>query len=77
MIKKIALIIICLISSKSTFALCANCKVVAEQNQDGWANGLNTGILFLMIPPYIILMIIILFGFKGKIRNGIKNFVNS
>lgn len=75
--KKVVFLFLCLISSQTMFALCSNCKAVAEQNQDGFTKGLNTGILFLMIPPYLILMAIVLFGFKGKIRQGIKNFVNS
>jgi hypothetical protein len=57
--------------------MCSNCKAIAEQNENGWANGLNSGILFLMIPPYLILIALVVFGFKGKIRTGIKNFVNS
>lgn len=77
MIKKLTLLLITLLSSPAVFAKCANCQAVAEQNQEGVSKGLNTGILFLMIPPYLILMAIVWFGFKGKIRQGIKNFVNS
>jgi hypothetical protein len=77
MLKKFAAIVFVLVFSQDSYALCSNCKAVAEQNEGGWANGLNTGILFLMIPPYLILLAIVLFGFKGKIRQGIKNFVNS
>jgi len=77
MLKKIITLVFVLLLSQDSFALCSNCKAVAEQNEGGWANGLNTGILFLMIPPYLILIAIVFFGFKGKIRQGIKNFVNS
>lgn len=77
MLKRQVIILLLFLSANSTWALCSNCKAVAEQNDGGWANGLNTGILFLMIPPYLILIAIVVFGFKGKIIQGIKNFVNS
>ncbi|MBL56449.1 MAG: hypothetical protein CMP61_04595 [Flavobacteriales bacterium] len=77
MFKKIVIILLSFCYTSSAYALCSNCKAVAEQNEDGWANGLNTGILFLMIPPYLILIGLVIFGFKGKIVEGIKNFVNS
>ncbi|MAW65313.1 MAG: hypothetical protein CMD18_03860 [Flavobacteriales bacterium] len=77
MFKSCFLIITSFLFSKSAFAMCSNCKAIAEQNENGWANGLNSGILFLMIPPYLILIALVIFGFKGKIREGIKNFVNS
>lgn len=77
MVKRLFVFIVSIIFSQSAFAMCSNCKAIAEQNDNGWANGLNSGILFLMIPPYLILIGIVLVGFKGKIRTGIKNFVNS
>jgi len=39
---------------------CAMCRVVAESSQAGGstiANGLNTGILYLMIFPYILILL--------------------
>ncbi|MAZ58000.1 MAG: hypothetical protein CMP56_01130 [Flavobacteriales bacterium] len=43
----------------SSHAQCAMCKAVAESSQNSGssiANGLNTGILYLMIFPYILLL---------------------
>ncbi len=77
MFKTLIVFILSFLLSHSTIAMCSQCKAIAEENDGGWANGLNSGILFLMIPPYLILIAIVLFGFKGKIRAGIKNFVNS
>lgn len=77
MFKKAFLLVITVLLSSETFALCSTCKAVAEKNGGEWGNGLNSGIFLLMIPPYILLMVIVLVGFKGKIRKGIKNFVNS
>ena len=77
MFRSLFLILAFFVFSQSAYSMCSNCKAIAEQNDNGWANGLNSGILFLMIPPYLILIALVLFGFKGKIRTGIKNFVNS
>lgn len=77
MIKKVILILVGVLTSSKTFALCATCKAVAEHNDGEFGNGLNSGILLLMLPPYILLMIIVLVAFKGKIRKGFKNFINS
>ena len=45
-----------------SYSQCAMCRVVAESSQEAGAtlaNGLNSGILYLMMFPYIL----ILFGF--------------
>jgi len=47
---------ICIFSSHSQ---CAMCRAVAESSQNtgsGIANGLNAGILYLMVFPYILLL---------------------
>ena len=77
MFKKVLIFFYGFLLTQPAFAMCSQCKAIADQNESGWANGLNSGILFLMIPPYLILIAIVIFGFKGKIREGIKNFVNS
>ncbi len=77
MFKKVLIFFYGFFLTQPAFAMCSQCKAIAEQNESGWANGLNSGILFLMIPPYLILIAFLIFGFKGKIRAGIKNFVNS
>ena len=51
---------IMLFLSSSANSQCAMCRVVAESSQDAGgtiANGLNTGILYLMIFPYILIFI--------------------
>ena len=43
----------------SSYAQCAMCRAVAESSQNNGssiANGLNTGILYLMAFPYILLL---------------------
>lgn len=77
MLKKVLLLFVFLSASNSIFALCAQCKAVAEQNGGEWGNGLNGGIMLLAMFPYIILVGILFLAFKGKIVSGIKNFINS
>lgn len=77
MLKKVLFILFTFCISERSLALCSNCKAVVENNGGQWGNGLNSGILILMVVPYILLVLIVLVGFKGKIREGIKNFVNS
>ena len=57
---KIYLVILILITCTTNLnGQCAMCKAVAESSQNSGssiANGLNTGILYLMIFPYILLL---------------------
>lgn len=57
-IQKITLWILVLGGSLSAEAQCAMCKAIAESNSQGGgdiAAGLNSGILYLMIFPYLII----------------------
>ncbi len=48
-------------------AQCAMCRAVAESSKDGGssiADGLNSGILYLMSIPYILLFLAFIFYFK-------------
>ncbi len=52
-----------IIGLSTSFAQCAMCRAVAESSREGGssiANGLNTGILYLMSFPYVLLIIGIL-----------------
>ena len=82
-IKKIisfsVLVLLFLINNASVFAQCAMCKTSAEsdlKNGGSIANGLNTGILYLMAVPYIILMIGGYFFFKKQIDAKVKGWKN-
>lgn len=74
------LFFIFLLANKTTvFAQCAMCKTTASsdlENGGSIANGLNTGILYLMAIPYLILMIGGYFFFKKPIDAKIKNWKN-
>jgi hypothetical protein len=75
----ITLILICIafIASEQTVqAQCAMCKAVAESNIENHSNNvgqsLNTGILYLMTIPYIIIGSIFFFSFKKQILSFFK-----
>ncbi|GAB5557805.1 MAG: hypothetical protein SchgKO_20180 [Schleiferiaceae bacterium] len=58
MIKRISLLLLLFIGSLSAEAQCAMCKAIAESNSQGGgdiASGLNSGIIYLMIFPYLII----------------------
>lgn len=63
------------IGNSYSIAQCAMCKTSAEsdlQNGGSVAQGLNTGILYLMAVPYLILMVGGYFFFKKPIDAKIK-----
>ena len=67
------------ISSTQSIAQCAMCKTTAESdlnNGGSIANGLNTGILYLMAIPYVILMTGGYFFFKKQVDAKLKEWRN-
>ena len=60
----------------SSWAQCAMCKATAEsasQNTGGsLAEGLNSGILYLMLIPYVLLLSLGLVFFRKRIANFFK-----
>jgi hypothetical protein len=73
----ISLIGLLLIISAEGYAQCAMCKAVTTSNLDSDANdvglGLNTGILYLMTLPYLMLMGLFYLFFKDKINAKLKS----
>ncbi len=60
---------LCVLALSFSYPQCAMCRVVAESSQDAGgtiANGLNSGILYLMSFPYIL----IVFGFVTVLSIG-------
>jgi len=75
----VLLIAIIIFSNNELVAQCAMCKATAKSDLDAGgsiANGLNTGILYLMAIPYIILMTGAYFFFKKPIDAKIKAWKN-
>lgn len=66
-----------LLSNLQLVAQCAMCKTSLESdlNEGGSiANGINTGILFLMAIPYLLLMIGGYFFFKKRVDAKLKSW---
>lgn len=65
-----------LLVNASSWAQCAMCKATAEsasQNTGGsLAEGLNSGILYLMLIPYVLLISLGLLFFRKRIANFFK-----
>ena len=77
--KLFVLSIVLFINNTSLFAQCAMCKSSVESNLKNGGNigtGLNTGILYLMAIPYLILMIGVYSFFKKPIDAKIKVWRN-
>lgn len=59
---KMAIVLIVLLAfTESAQAQCAMCKAVAESSRDGGsgiADGLNHGILYLMVFPYLLMGVV-------------------
>lgn len=74
----IALIWISILTPMSTFAQgCAQCKAQvesSESNELSVGNGLNEGIMILMVAPYVLLAIIPLVIFRKKFFRFLRDF---
>lgn len=70
--KIILLLFIFTLYTRSTiYAQCAMCRAIPSSNLEAGgniANGLNTGILYLMAVPYILIMAFVAFYFREKIK---------
>jgi hypothetical protein len=68
MMKKVILFIVFLFSVIESNAQCAMCKAVVENGNEDMAEGINSGITYLMVVPYILvaLLAIVLVRYKKK-----------
>ncbi|CAL2087278.1 MULTISPECIES: hypothetical protein [Tenacibaculum] len=65
MYKKLLIILVLIISSDAN-AQCAMCKAVVEGGNETIAEGVNNGITYLMIFPYILVGVLFYFIYKHK-----------
>tara|TARA_Y100000991_G_scaffold210106_1_gene191031 strand:- start:17417 stop:17626 length:210 start_codon:yes stop_codon:yes gene_type:complete len=62
---KISLIILSILYSNYAYNQCAMCKAVLESSENtGMAEGINSGIEFLALMPYLIVSFMIFFVYK-------------
>jgi len=76
---KLAVFALLILSTLSAGAQCAMCRAVAEDAVgDGYgiANGLNSGIVFLMGIPYLLLSILFFVFFRKQIGGFFRSFSN-
>jgi len=69
--KKIYLLALFVFFMHDLFAQCAMCKAVAEDVAEEEGSTVNTGIIYIMIVPYIILFIAFrkkIFSFLGELK---------
>ncbi|WP_457616319.1 hypothetical protein [Lutibacter sp.] len=66
--KKTLLFFTFLFISQLTSAQCAMCKAVVESGDLSEAEGLNSGILYLMVFPYILVGVLLYFIIKKKFQ---------
>lgn len=60
-----------LLSTKSTFSQCAMCKAVVENGDVSMAEGVNNGITYLMVFPYLLIGILFysIYRYNKKAKN--------
>ncbi|REE83246.1 hypothetical protein BX611_0533 [Lutibacter oceani] len=64
--KKILSLILFILSFQFMNAQCAMCKAVVESGEVSQAEGLNSGILYLMVFPYILVGTLLYFIIKYR-----------
>lgn len=65
MLKKIFILIIT-VSTSTISAQCAMCKAVVEGGNNSMAEGINDGITYLMIFPYILIGLLLFMLYKHR-----------
>lgn len=70
---RIVLLMMLLVSSVVSNAQCAMCRAQLENNVSngtpGIAAGINTGILYLLVMPYLIVLVLGYFWYKSSRKN--------
>ena len=70
--KQILLIAFLLVfTSKTSFSQCAMCKAVVENGDVSMAEGVNNGITYLMVFPYLLIGVLfyVIYRYKKKAKN--------
>tara|TARA_B100000927_G_scaffold134711_1_gene108636 strand:+ start:500 stop:715 length:216 start_codon:yes stop_codon:yes gene_type:complete len=64
-IRKILLVLICVIVPELSYSQCAMCRAVLESSEnEGMAEGINNGIMYLAFLPYVIVFFMIFIVYK-------------
>lgn len=65
MFRKLIIILVLLVSVNAS-AQCAMCKAVVEGGNESMAEGVNNGITYLMVFPYILVGLLFYFIYRHK-----------
>jgi|TARA_B110000858_G_scaffold183947_1_gene224729 hypothetical protein len=68
---KTLLILLLFFTSKTTFSQCAMCKAVVENGDISMAEGVNSGITYLMVFPYLLigLLFFTIYRYNKRVNN--------
>jgi len=69
--KKISLLLLIVFTSKTAFSQCAMCKAVVENGDTSMAEGVNSGITYLMVFPYLLigLLFFTIYRYNKKVNS--------
>jgi hypothetical protein len=69
--KKISLLLLIVFTSKTAFSQCAMCKAVVENGDTAMAEGVNSGITYLMVFPYLLigLLFFTIYRYNKKVNS--------
>ena len=68
---KTLLLLLFVFTTKNTFSQCAMCKAVVENGDGAMAEGVNNGITYLMVFPYLLIGILffMIYRYNKKVNN--------
>ena len=73
MLKKtiVSYFLLMIFTVKSSYSQCAMCKAVVESGDQSMAEGVNNGITYLMVFPYLLIGILFytIYKYKKRIKN--------
>lgn len=64
--KVLVLILLMFFTSKFSFSQCAMCKAVVENGDSSMAQGVNNGITYLMVFPYLLVGVLFFVIYRYK-----------
>jgi hypothetical protein len=69
--KLLLLLLLVVFTSKTAFSQCAMCKAVVENGDTSMAEGVNSGITYLMVFPYLLigLLFFTIYRYNKKVNS--------
>lgn len=69
--KTLVILLLFFFTSKTTLSQCAMCKAVVENGDISMAEGVNSGITYLMVFPYLLigLLFFTIYRYNKKVNN--------